>query len=52
MGKFSPLQQWFHYDVFEVLPKKEVNREPLGLRYDDQIAIFGREIQEKLSDIK
>jgi len=34
-GKYTPLRQWLHYDVFESLPPGEVNREPMGCRYDD-----------------
>ena len=49
-GKYSPINQWFHYDTFESLPQ-EANREPLGSRYDDQIAIYGQEIQKKLGGL-
>jgi len=51
-GKYSPLKQWLHYDIFETLPRTEVNREPLGCRYDDQILVYGRETQEKLSRVR
>ena len=37
-GKYSPLKQWLHFDIYETLPKEDagaVNREPLGSRYDD-----------------
>ena len=34
-GKYSPLKQWLHYDIFETLPRTEVNRAPLNGRYDD-----------------
>ena len=34
-GKYSPLKQWLHYDIFETLPRTEVNRTPLNGRYDD-----------------
>jgi ubiquitin-activating enzyme E1 len=35
-GKYSPLKQWLHYDIFETLPKGEdVNRTPMNCRYDD-----------------
>jgi len=47
-GKFTPLQQWLHVEWFEALPQGEVNRTPENNRYDDLIAIFGREIQNKL----
>ena len=47
-GKYTPLKQWLHYDVFETLPTGEVDRTPRNSRYDDQIKIFGREVQDKL----
>lgn len=47
-----PLRQWFHYDCFESLPQGEANREPMNCRYDDQIRIYGREVQEKLGNVK
>jgi ubiquitin-activating enzyme E1 len=47
-GKYTPITQWFHMDFFKSLPKTEVNREPTNTRYDDQILVFGREVQEKL----
>lgn len=47
-GKYTPITQWLHLDFFKSLPKDEVNREPTGSRYDDQILVFGRELQEKL----
>jgi ubiquitin-activating enzyme E1 len=35
-GKYSPLKQWLHYDIFETLPRVEtVDRNPLNCRYDD-----------------
>lgn len=52
-GKYSPLKQWLHYDIAEAVDLKlECNREPMNCRYDDQIKIFGREVQEKLGNIK
>lgn len=51
-GKYSPLKQWLHYDIFETIPAGPVDRAPLNSRYDDQIAIYGREIQEKLLNVK
>jgi ubiquitin-activating enzyme E1 len=52
-GKYSPLKQWLHYDIFETLPRTDqVNREPLNCRYDDQILVYGREVQEKLSRVR
>jgi len=44
-GKYSPLKQWLHYDIFNSLPTGEhIDRRPLGCRYDDQICVYGREI--------
>lgn len=50
-GKYSPLRQWLHFDIYETLPREQVNREPLNSRYDDQIQIYGRELQEKLGKV-
>jgi len=52
IGKFTPIRQWLHYDNFELLPEGEANRTLLNSRYDDQIAIFGQEFQEKLMNQK
>lgn len=42
-GKYSPLKQWLHFDIYETLPREEgVDRSPMGSRYDDQIRIYGR----------
>lgn len=51
-GKYMPLKQWLHYDCFESLPEVQVNREPMDCRYDDQIKIYGREVQERLGAVK
>jgi len=50
-GKFSPLSQWFYFDALEALPNPPPSPEdcrPCGTRYDGQIAVFGREFQERL----
>lgn len=47
-GKYTPLRQWLHHDIFEGLPREAVNREVTGSRYDDQIRIYGNDVQEKL----
>lgn len=55
-GKFHPLKQWMYFDSLESLPSKFVRSEetckPKGTRYDGQIAVFGSEYQEHLSNIK
>lgn len=51
-GKFTPLKQWMYYDSLECLPEDTVLTEeacaPRQCRYDGQIAVFGRDFQEKL----
>eukprot|EP01016_Furgasonia_blochmanni_P016293 TRINITY_DN1933_c0_g1_i2.p1 TRINITY_DN1933_c0_g1~~TRINITY_DN1933_c0_g1_i2.p1 ORF type:complete len:800 (-),score=390.27 TRINITY_DN1933_c0_g1_i2:282-2681(-) len=51
-GKFSPLRQWLHYEVFECLPEGNVNRMLTNTRYDDQVAIFGQDLQSKFTELK
>ena len=43
-GKYSPLRQWLHYDIFETLPRGPADRTPMNGRYDDQILVYGREV--------
>lgn len=52
-GKFTPIYQWMYYDAIECLPAggvSEADAQPLGSRYDAQIAVFGKSFQEKLAD--
>ncbi|KAI1855832.1 hypothetical protein JX265_012095 [Neoarthrinium moseri] len=55
-GKFNPIKQWFYFDSLESLPTSTKRSEelckPIGSRYDGQIAVFGKEYQEKLSNIQ
>eukprot|EP00916_Digyalum_oweni_P011465 GHVL01019084.1.p1 GENE.GHVL01019084.1~~GHVL01019084.1.p1 ORF type:complete len:1023 (+),score=202.75 GHVL01019084.1:893-3961(+) len=50
-GKFNPLHQCLYFDSIGCLPKDNhpVDTKPLNCRYDDQIGIFGKEFQEKIS---
>jgi len=51
-GKYTPLQQWLHFDMFELLlPETPTDCQPLGCRYDDQIAIFGQAFQKTVADL-
>ena len=52
-GKYNPIYQWLRFDFFETIEKipLNVNRNLLNCRYDDQIAIFGRELHEKLTNL-
>ncbi|KAK4458491.1 hypothetical protein QBC42DRAFT_300244 [Cladorrhinum samala] len=55
-GKFNPLQQFLYFDSLESLPTSTVRNEeqckPLGTRYDGQIAVFGKDYQDKISNVK
>ncbi|KAF2492176.1 ubiquitin-activating enzyme E1 [Lophium mytilinum] len=55
-GKFHPIVQWLYFDSLESLPestpRSEENCKPLGTRYDGQIAVFGKDYQTKLSNVK
>ena len=50
-GKYTPISQFYHCDFFTSLPKEEVKSEAENSRYDDQISIFGNEIQRKLENL-
>jgi ubiquitin-activating enzyme E1 len=49
-GKYTPIRQWLHYELFSLLKSDKVNRKIRGCRYDDQIAIFGQEFQDQIAD--
>jgi ubiquitin-activating enzyme E1 len=54
-GKFHPIIQWLYFDSLESLPQSVTRSEetckPLGTRYDGQIAVFGKEFQEKIASL-
>jgi ubiquitin-activating enzyme E1 len=54
-GKFHPVVQWLYFDSLESLPesvtRSEESCKPLGTRYDGQIAVFGKEFQDKISNL-
>jgi ubiquitin-activating enzyme E1 len=54
-GKFMPVKQFLYFDSLESLPtsckRSEELCKPVGGRYDGQIAVFGKEYQEKLSNV-
>jgi len=57
-GKYSPLKQWLHFDIFETLPREVVEGQclhagfqPSGDRYEDQVAIYGSAVMDKLKKI-
>jgi ubiquitin-activating enzyme E1 len=55
-GKFHPVKQFMYFDSLESLPTGSARSEelckPTGSRYDGQIAVFGREFQEKIANMK
>lgn len=52
-GKYTPIYQWLRFDFFETIQNlpNNINRNLLNCRYDDQISIFGQELQEKLYNL-
>ena len=49
--------QWFYFDALECLSESgedipEAGAQPIGSRYDGQIAIFGQDFQQKLERVK
>ena len=54
-GKFHPIVQYLYFDSLESLPSSVSRSEelckPQNTRYDGQIAVFGRDFQEKLANI-
>jgi ubiquitin-activating enzyme E1 len=55
-GKFHPIVQFLYFDSLESLPTSTARSEelckPIGSRYDGQIAVFGKEFQDKISNVK
>ena len=49
-GKYEPIDQWLIMDFLEIVEniKEDVDRSLKNCRYDDQISIFGNEIQQKI----
>ena len=51
-GKFNPVQQYLYFDSLESLPEAgdppTADLQPVGGRYDRQIAVLGRAFQAKL----
>lgn len=52
-AKFHPMQQVMYFDSLESLPSQlpsEEECQPVGSRYDGQIAVFGKSFQEKIQN--
>ena len=52
-GKYIPINQWIWFDFFETVEelKENIDRSLKGTRYDDQIAIYGNELLQKLNKL-
>ena len=50
-GKYLPIYQWLRFEFFELIKNipDDCDRNAINCRYDDQIAIFGQKIQQKLN---
>ena len=54
-AKFHPMQQSMYFDSLESMPREtpsEADCQPVGSRYDGQIAVFGKTFQEKINATK
>lgn len=54
-AKFHPMQQNMYFDSLESLPAEvpsEAECQPLGSRYDGQIAVFGKTFQDKIASVR
>ena len=51
-GVYVPINQLLLFDFFETTKnlEKNVDRDLIGSRYDDQISIYGRDIQDKIEN--
>jgi len=53
-GKFTPIKQWFYFDARELVPDNEYPAsefQPIGSRYDAQIVVLGRTLQEQIKGL-
>lgn len=54
-GKFHPTFQHLYFDALEALPTavpSEADVQPVGSRYDHQIAVFGKTFQDKIANYR
>ena len=54
-AKFHPMVQNMYFDSLESLPTdlpSEQDCQPIGSRYDGQIAVFGKQFQEKIANFR
>lgn len=58
-GKYTPIKQWMYIDHLDAFPKVDLpfmgdvsNFTPDGSRYDGQIVVFGKELQDSMKNGK
>jgi len=54
-GKFHPIFQWLYFDAIECIPDKmptEEDCKATGTRYDAQVAVFGKDFQKRLGELR
>lgn len=54
-GKFHPTYQHLYFDALEALPAdvpSEADVQPIGSRYDSQIAVFGQKFQQQIANYR
>ena len=52
-GKYTPINQWFWFEASEIIENlpNDIDKALKNSRYDEQIAIFRNNMQEKLSEL-
>ena len=56
-GKYKPINQWYFFDYFEMIETLNLNNNFIkrdilsSSRYDEQISIFGNDVQDKLAKL-
>uniref|UniRef100_A0A7S1GCU7 Ubiquitin-activating enzyme E1 C-terminal domain-containing protein n=1 Tax=Bicosoecida sp. CB-2014 TaxID=1486930 RepID=A0A7S1GCU7_9STRA len=52
-GKYSPVEQWLHFDFFEAGPDATpTDTERVGSRYDDIISVWGKAFHDKMANAR
>jgi ubiquitin-activating enzyme E1 len=55
-GKFMPVTQYYYFDSLESFPKSvtvtEQDCQPVGSRYDPQIAVYGKPFHDRISNAR
>ena len=51
-GRFTPFNQWFEFEFNYLSKREKINENFQKSRYNEQIQIFGEEVQNKLNSLK